>query len=522
MGGGGVQPQMTGYNPFMAGLGGGMNAQMTGMPGAGAGMMQPQATGFSQQQQQQQPFMQEQPFMQAQPTGFLQPQATGFNPFRQSMLMPQGTGMGAFGGGGMQQPQQTGLSPFGSMMPAGVGPDPNSNPQNGQQQQQQQNQTSLNAAFGSQPPNTSSVPTPTTSTAPTPSALKPQKTGSRNPFAPPPGETPPPTPPPPTNAPSLSQLAAGAFTGGGRYGLGANAWDGSNPATQTQQQPVQNHQEQQKPLGPQPTGIIGSVASEFAFGRNNAASPAPAPALSPSATGMPGSSGNANANGLGSSFGMLSISGASSPGIQSASSAPQAQLQPQPTGFGGSAIKPFKPESAFGAELAASRTFSPPPTNAFSPGPSENAGRGMSSAASSSALSAQPTSGANPFARFSVSPAPGASGAGSSLAPSATGAQGWTSFGGAGNGIGAPSNFLTSSSNGSNGLNSSTSAPSLAPQPTGFGGSTIKPFQPTSAFGTSVLGAGAGAQGQAGQNGLNGQQNPNTGANSGTTFGTLF
>ncbi|KAF8316773.1 ANTH-domain-containing protein, partial [Clavulina sp. PMI_390] len=115
---GGLLPQQTGALAFQ-------QPQVTGFPGqpAGGAFLAPQTTGFpqasaasaffaqAQAQPQPQPqlaglgqaaFLAPQPqqssgFLQPQPTGFLQPQTTGSNPFRQSMLMPQASGLPAFG-----------------------------------------------------------------------------------------------------------------------------------------------------------------------------------------------------------------------------------------------------------------------------------------------------------------------------------------------------------------------------------------------------------------------------------------
>ncbi|EJD07686.1 ANTH-domain-containing protein [Fomitiporia mediterranea MF3/22] len=79
------QPQMPQPTGFV-------QPQQTAFPGA---FQQPQPTGLPQSQHPSfSSFLRPQT---AQPTGFLQPQATGANPFRQSMLMPQSTGFPAFG-----------------------------------------------------------------------------------------------------------------------------------------------------------------------------------------------------------------------------------------------------------------------------------------------------------------------------------------------------------------------------------------------------------------------------------------
>ncbi|KAJ1598216.1 hypothetical protein NDA14_000393 [Ustilago hordei] len=223
MGMGGLQPQMTGYNPF------------TGQQQAGMQMpMQQQMTGFG--------------GMQPQMTGFVQPQATGFNPFRQS-VMPQPTGFGGpFGTFDGQssflnqqqqqqqqqpQPQQQQSQPFQGLQPQHTTTPSQPQPPTQQtqsgafgqgQSQQSSALSSFNSAFSSQSNGQELAASKPTTPA---RLLVPQKTGSRNPFAPPPGSTPPPASPPAPKGPSLNQLATSAFgaPGGGHYGLGANAWE---------------------------------------------------------------------------------------------------------------------------------------------------------------------------------------------------------------------------------------------------------------------------------------------------------
>lgn len=340
MGMGGLQPQMTGYNPFMA-------QQQTGMM-----PMQQQMTGFG-------------GGMQPQMTGFLQPQATGFNPFRQS-VMPQPTGFGgAFGAFDgqpsfvnqqqqqQQQQNQQALQPQHTATPSQP-----QQPQNGAfgqpQTQQSSALSSFNSAFSSTQNNN---PSPFSASKPAEQAtpakpLLPQKTGSRNPFAPPPGSTPPPASPPAPKGPSLNQLAMSAFGNqptGGHYSLGAHAWDGTDPTGKNAQQQMQN-----TGLVPQKTGLIGSVASEFtSFGNQNNAS-----ASGVAGTPQPAVSNSGANTDLSSQFGAMSF------GNQPQTPQPQQPVQPQPTGFGGSSVQPFKPQSSFGASLANQPIFG----GALSPG----------------------------------------------------------------------------------------------------------------------------------------------------------
>ena len=236
MGGfGGMQPQMTGYNPFLAPGGGGMQPQFTAM---------------------------QQPFVQPQQTAmpdFMGPQATGFNPFRQSM-MAQPTGA-------MLPPQVTGMGPSGAF-------DATPFTQQVQQQmamqramkeqQQQQNEQIGNAKSATSPAPQPQQQQQQQQPASPPPKLLPQKTGSRNPFAPPPGERQPTPPQSVPKGPSLAQLAMSGFGttegpsqgGGGNYSLGAGAWNGSNPGSSSQQQQQSSSQIRQftstaedRPLG---------------------------------------------------------------------------------------------------------------------------------------------------------------------------------------------------------------------------------------------------------------------------------
>ncbi|KAJ1020727.1 hypothetical protein NDA16_004119 [Ustilago loliicola] len=519
MGMGGLQPQMTGYNPFMG-------QQQTGMQ---------MPTGFG--------------GMQPQMTGFVQPQATGFNPFRQS-VMPQPTGFsgpfGTFDGQSsflnqqqqqqqqqhhqQQQQQQNqsfqGLQPQHTATPSQPQPPTKQNQSGafGQGQSQQSSAlSSFNSAFSSQSNGQGlAASRPSEPTTPTKS-LVPQKTGSRNPFAPPPGSTPPPAP----KGPSLNQLSMSAFgaPGGGHYGLGANAWDGSDPtgnnANQQQQQQQQNSSSGL--LAPQKTGLIGSIASEFAFQNQNNSSNNSNTGSSAFGASTPGAAstptGQPNGNDLSSQFGSMSFNASISSNQQQTQ--PQA-LQPQPTGFAGSSVQPFKPQSSFGASLATNPQFS----NPSSPGPSAG-------------LAPQMTG--NPFARVGSPAMPqqpsftgigGGSFGGSSNLNTTNNTSTGGNFGSSTGGLFPTSNdssalnafnsaFSSTStqpqqqqqqkqqpSNGAfggmNGLSTATSNNTgmqpfgsgagqsafgngqLQPQPTGFGGSTIKPFQPSSDFGKSI------------------------------------
>ncbi|KZT07476.1 ANTH-domain-containing protein [Laetiporus sulphureus 93-53] len=346
---------------------------MTGAPFAPQQMqMQPQPTGFimaqhtatnpfgMQMQQQQQPA----PFMQPQQTGFLQPQATGSNPFRQTMMLPQMTGMAAFnmGMGQQQQPQQpintnpfptqsTGMqalqtganmpsfSAFGSMhgssqMAAPIAQQPNGYAAN------------AGPARPMSAPLTSHPSTSSTSSGPPPAQpIKTHQTGSRNPFG-----TPVVAPPPMPKPPTLFELAMGAAQNSQQNGM-QGGW---------QQQ--QQQQQQISPggtsgfssqFGTHPTGsAMASVASSFTFnklGEPNDNPSAMSP-LNPQPTSLPSSTtGSTFSNSLFSSLssqptGMTNNTSLGSPTMGTSA------LQPQKTG-GLSGLRPFKPSSSFGAAL---------------------------------------------------------------------------------------------------------------------------------------------------------------------------
>ncbi|PWN21643.1 ANTH-domain-containing protein [Microstroma glucosiphilum] len=566
MGGGGafgdmgMQPQMTGYNPF------------TMMPQQTAMGMQP--TGFPQQQQ---------PFLQPQQTampggmqgGFLAPQQTGYNPFRQS-VMPQATG---FAGNGGMVPQMTGMGPSGAFdaTPFTQQVQQQLAMQRMQKQQQEQNGSGQanGEANGSEPSPATFSPPPQSQqqapTSPTPKPLFAQKTGSRNPFAPAPGEKPPTPPPAVPKGPSLAQLAfsgAGGFDGptqggGGGYSLGAGGWNGnsSNNANGTSGSGSQTSQQASSSgLVPQKTGLLGSVASEFtSAGRMNSA-PSPSfgnsqgqgqaqPNASTSNNG-PSSPFNANSsalNPLTTGFSSLSVGGSGGPSSPfpssantntNATSSVPSTLQPQPTGFGGSTVKPFKPESSFGAELASQYTGMPAQGAQQQ---QQQQGQQMGSAnpfafSNGGAGQGQPQQGQSTGAGAGQGSGQGAGGFGSSLFASNGNGNGNQSGGGLnsqptgfasafgssfapsfGSGVGGQQQQQpgqqTTQGQGQGGAGGAA----LQSQPTGFfAGSTVKPFQPTSAFGSSAFGG-------SGVGGAQGQQQPGQGQGQGQVqTGTFF
>jgi hypothetical protein len=337
-----VQPQQTGFQasqpaPFQPTQSAPFQAQQTGF-------LQPQSTGMFQPQQQPQS-QPTGPFAQSAP---LQPQATGFNPFRQSMLMPQSTGL-----------------PFRS---------PNSN------------------AF---------QPSDRSASAPSQQAneVKPltaQQTGTNNPFALPSDRQPKKAAP---SGPSLFEMAM--------HKSMANNAQFSQP--QTTGSPFGQQNATPAPLAPQATGFAGSSIVPFSSrmggsplpGQSGGNTPAAfqeadktggngymsdlASAFATTSTndkqGQPDQNANAGSSNVSGLFGSglfsqgtgtTNTSGShnlfsQTTGTTAASSAfpstPSSNfLQPQPTGFAGSSVKPFKPSSNFGSTLVTDNGVSPNPT----------------------------------------------------------------------------------------------------------------------------------------------------------------
>jgi len=281
--------------------------------------------------------------------GMLQPQPTGVNPFRQSMLLPQATGMAAFNtgsGNAYLPPSQTAgqpnpympfetpmAQPPSSIQPFGIPPQSPQPLFASPPGEQTGNHVSVDVPV--RPASTPLTAFGTTSSSVSPPVAQPVKahqTGSRNPFGVP-VVAPPPVPKPPT----LLELSMG------------------RKPTVNDNQPA--------PLQPQPTGFdtqassISSVASSFAFCKQNSlgsGSNMNDAGFNPQMTGttMTTTTGTTTSESL-FSFTPLSSqpTGAtitsSSPSISvSGASAP---LKPQMTGFGG--LRTFKPTSNFGAAL---------------------------------------------------------------------------------------------------------------------------------------------------------------------------
>ena len=364
-----VVPQMTGIpantQPFI-------NPQPTGFPGASPFPILAQATGmpFLNMQHTATPFNHQtsvsvfangaqntlssnpqetqNAFLLPQPVPFLQPQPTGSNPFRQSMFLPQTTGIpmgnaSGFGVAGLgaspsppalQQPQAVGFSNFLAQQSSiTLGPDP----------------TKPNSPFVGATINRPASTPAGHSNLPAIKPLVPHVTGSRNPF----GQPRPSSPPPVPKAPTIQELLA----------------------AKANEIPLNPQQQQATPTGVSSqqaffTGAFGnssgfspfnltenqnqnmsSVASSFA--QNPASS-----TLTSQPTGLPQltvqNTSTTTTSGFSDVFSTLSLNTSSplttgttftsSPGLNTSG-----PLQPQATGFSG--LKPFKPTSAFGASL---------------------------------------------------------------------------------------------------------------------------------------------------------------------------
>ncbi|KAK2463621.1 hypothetical protein APHAL10511_004372 [Amanita phalloides] len=346
-------PQQPQPNPFSQATGSPQSQQQS-QPNP---FSQLQGTVLNQQQSHLGPFSETQPnpfsqlHLRSQPSGFLQSQATGANPFRQSTLLLQTTGMAMFGVG---SPTGQGPSnPFGSL-----------NAQNTRTFVQSQSTGVISsipssasasgftsgASFEQQniPPNLPARPASTPSTLPgqNPSSASPpqaqpvqsHQTGSRNPFGPI-TKTPPPMP----KAPTLMELAMGFH----------NNQQTSASSTITAQQQLSSLQSvpaansfsfNSGALSPG-TIDMSSIASSFTFNNVHSANGGPGHTIEPShLTDSPTSSLFSSALSTQPTSAASASSGTSH--LNTASLQP---LKSHLTGFAG--LKPFKPTSSFGTAL---------------------------------------------------------------------------------------------------------------------------------------------------------------------------
>ncbi|KAG9078545.1 hypothetical protein FS749_009421, partial [Ceratobasidium sp. UAMH 11750] len=298
-----------------------LQPQATAMP-----FLQPQATAapFLQPQDTARPFQPQQQQAYGQTAPFLQPQPTGSNPFRQTMLFPQSTGMPA----GASNPFPISQFPSNPSSPSVPSSGPFANANN-------------TIARPASTPIGGGGDRKSASFGQTMAPLVAQATGSRNPFGPVPAPAPPPVP----KLPTLGELAGSAFNTsslGGGSGLGAFGQAQANGAyTQGQQQSAPTK-------SPFDMSSIASSFSSINQPKDNPGPPGqPANPLNPQATATSAFSGSSDASSMfssqptGSSFSAASL------------------LTSQPTGFGGSLVKPFKPTSSFGADLMNNLPSSP-------------------------------------------------------------------------------------------------------------------------------------------------------------------
>ncbi|BGP00224.1 Clathrin coat assembly protein AP180A [Rhodotorula toruloides] len=420
--GGGHFQQQPMFAPFAA-------PQATGMPfmGQPTGVM-PQMTGN--------PFLQPQmtgfaPMQQPQMTGFLQPQATGMmaNPFRQSMMMT-GAAPNPFG----QQPQ--GMMPQATGMPFASAPPP--------VPQMQPQMTGMGSPFGRIQPQATG--NPFGSLGQRPMSIMPQATG--NPFQQQQQQQQPQSsfssmPPPVSSAPVAS---------GAPHLAPTTSASSSSPAPLVPQKTGARN-----PFAPAPGIIIPQTQPK----------PEPGPSMNELAS-------NAFAARLASQYQQ------------------QQPMQPQQTGFQASQVN----GTATGSSTPSQQQQQAPKLDAFSAFVKQEREK-EAAAAAGTPLIAQKTGGlfasiASDLARTS---SPSAAGSQNSTSPFSSGpaTSSTTPFSSffTPSSLSTPFSTMSLSAPGSapspfSSSTNSTSAPFLTSQPTGFAGSSVKPFQPSSSFGSKL------------------------------------
>ena len=314
----------------------------------------PQPTGF---QQLQPPQASGFPHLSQQT--FLQPQSTGSNPFRQTIFVPQSTGMALFGASQGQstpnghQPSQgalaslPGVSAFSS--PSSTMPLAAPTP-------------SMGASSNNMPARPSSTPlTSYKSPSQPPQPVKSHQTGTKNPFGPITS-----TPPPVPKAPTLLELTTGMATNGN---ISQSQQLAEQPLPQQQTGAFNKFSFNNSALNPGASDI-SSVASSFTF-NPNAVGPAISEKSSSNNSGFMGS------QQTGTTATSSAFSDSRFPSASSQSSTSPTMSGPPPvtshiTGFGG--LKPFIPSSSFGASLMESLPF--PGSSSTNPTTSSNAVNG--------------------------------------------------------------------------------------------------------------------------------------------------
>lgn len=271
-------------------------------------------------------------------TGFLQPQPTGANPFRQSVLVPQATGIPAFNNMAIMATPPPPVPQTESLfqMTSNLQSHSFGQPVDLLVQVRQSMEVPPRPAST---PLTSFVANSSSVSPPIAQPVKSHQTGSRNPFGVP--VTPaPPVPKPPT----LLELS----TGFGRLGV----VDGGQPIPQLQSTASSIHQVQSTTTASAST--FSTVASSFAFTNKleeNASS------LGSDLNRLGSLSQNSQVAptnmGFNASDSLFSSRSSQPTNSTVSSHAPPipvtGPIKAQPTGFGG--VKPFKPSSSFGASL---------------------------------------------------------------------------------------------------------------------------------------------------------------------------
>ena len=384
-----MMPQQTGF----------MQSQPTGFPSQ---FIQPQMTG-------QMAFGNQQPF-QTGPSPFGQPQQTG--PFQsQPFIQPQQT---AFQPAIQQpaplQPHSTGPNPFRQTMmfsnnqvhPSGILSQPTS-PINGQAQIPRPGSTPALNTLG-QSGQTNSAPT----------------ASAKNPFAPT-GGIQPAAKPKESAGPSMNQLAwnkaQSQFGAMNTQQTGASPWASVNgkPSTGFNPQPTGASPWASlngKPSSPGegPTGI-SDIASSFAVeskpsSTSDFLSQFGSLSVNTNTTGT----GASSTSPVGTQFGSIS----SNPTGSTSPTKSAGGIQPQPTGYGGSAVKRFQPTSSFGSQLLESLPSISEPTS-----PLERPG-----SASAQAQPGMPGQGSTPAFGQNTGGAFGGAGQGQNPIPGGMQAQG--------------------------------------------------------------------------------------------------
>lgn len=279
-------------------------------------------------------------------TGFLQPQPTGANPFRQSMLVSQVTGMPALNGIGippmppLSAPQINPLSQMTSNMQMYASGQPLAQHAQVRQPLPSSTQSGRNNPSSEAPARPASTPLASTAASqsstfpPVAQPVKSHQTGSRNPFGVP--VTPaPPVPKPPT----LLELSMGF----GRLGT-----DGTQPLLQPQSTATTNSLAQNTTTSTRET-TFSTVASSFAFTSKFEGNASPTSDLNRfSSHQLDLQTVSKTASSTASDF--LSSQPTNAAASLNAPMIPMTgPIKSQPTGYGG--VKPFKPTSSFGASL---------------------------------------------------------------------------------------------------------------------------------------------------------------------------